>query len=727
MRYTLFIFCLVFTSFQLCSQNKKEIFLEDIFVKNTFKQDAVAGFRSMQDGRYYTEINGEGVLQKVNFETGKIESNILNLKDVKYNNKALKIDDYAFNNNETKLLLFTESENIYRRSVLHKVYVYDLNTQKIEQIKNEKILHPDFSPQSDKVAYVFQNNIYYYDLTSHETVPVTEDGTYVSADNAGNIINGNCDWVYEEEFEFTKAYEWSEKGDFIAYYHFDQTEVPEFNFTVYDKLYPTQYKYKYPKAGEKNSVVTIKIYHIEDEKTVICDIGDESDIYVPRIKINPFNNTLVIYKLNRLQNHLELNQVNARNGKTKMIYNETNKYFVEINDNITFLQNRNAFVYTSEKDGFNHIYIHDIDSASSLQLTKGNWEVTEINGVDEKSSTIYFMSTEVSPLDRQLYTISLDGNQKTCITPEPGWHDITYNSDFTFFLDKYSMINQPPTYTLVSKDKGKRVLKDNTDLKNKMSEYNLSDFELFKVPNNDGVLLNGWLLKPSNFSEENQYPLLMFQYSGPGSQQVMNQFSIGNMWWYQMLAQNGYIIVCVDGTGTGFRGEEFKKKTYLQLGKYESDDQIAVAKYFAQQPNIDSTRIGIWGWSYGGYMSSICLLKGADIFKTAIAVAPVTNWRYYDNIYTERYMRTPQENPKGYDDNSPVNMVNKLNGNYLLIHGSADDNVHLQNTMMMIDALVKSNKDFDSEIYPNKNHGIGGGMTRLQLYRKMTNFLLEKL
>jgi dipeptidyl-peptidase-4 len=727
MRYTLFIFCLVFTSFQLCSQNKKEIFLEDIFVKNTFKQDAVAGFRSMQDGRYYTEINGEGVLQKVNFETGKIESNILNLKDVKYNNKALKIDDYAFNNNETKLLLFTESENIYRRSVLHKVYVYDLNTQKIEQIKNEKILHPDFSPQSDKVAYVFQNNIYYYDLTSHETVSVTEDGTYVSADNAGNIINGNCDWVYEEEFEFTKAYEWSEKGDFIAYYHFDQTEVPEFNFTVYDKLYPTQYKYKYPKAGEKNSVVTIKIYHIEDEKTVICDIGDESDIYVPRIKINPFNNTLVIYKLNRLQNHLELNQVNARNGKTKMIYNETNKYFVEINDNITFLQNRNAFVYTSEKDGFNHIYIHDIDSASSLQLTKGNWEVTEINGVDEKSSTIYFMSTEVSPLDRQLYTISLDGNQKTCITPEPGWHDITYNSDFTFFLDKYSMINQPPTYTLVSKDKGKRVLKDNTDLKNKMSEYNLSDFELFKVPNNDGVLLNGWLLKPSNFSEENQYPLLMFQYSGPGSQQVMNQFSIGNMWWYQMLAQNGYIIVCVDGTGTGFRGEEFKKKTYLQLGKYESDDQIAVAKYFAQQPNIDSTRIGIWGWSYGGYMSSICLLKGADIFKTAIAVAPVTNWRYYDNIYTERYMRTPQENPKGYDDNSPVNMVNKLNGNYLLIHGSADDNVHLQNTMMMIDALVKSNKDFDSEIYPNKNHGIGGGMTRLQLYRKMTNFLLEKL
>lgn len=717
-RILLALFCLA--SFPLFSQGKKEITLEDIFTKGTFKQDAVAGFRSMKDGHYYTELSKDNQLQKVNFESGKVESTLVNFKDIKFNGKDLKIDDYVFNENETKLLLLTESENIYRRSVLHKVYVYDFASKKVEQIRKEKILHASFSPQSDKVAYVYQNNLYYYDIPSNETVPITEDGNF-------NAINGNCDWVYEEEFEFTKAYEWSEKGDYIAFYFFDQTQVPEYSFPMYDKLYPTEYKYKYPKAGEKNSVVTIKIYDVENVRTVTCDLGDESDVYFPRIKINPFNNKLIVYKLNRLQNHLELYEINERNGKSNLIYYETNKYFVEINDNISFLKNRNAFVYTSEKDGNNHIYLHDIEKNESSQITKGNWEVTEIKGIDEKTNVIHFMSTEVSPLDRQLYSVTLEGNNKSCTTPEAGWHDITFNSDFTYFLDKHSEINKVPTFTLVNRSNSKRVLKDNTELKNKMHEYALSEFELFKVPNADGTLLNGWLLKPHNFSEENQYPLLMFQYSGPGSQQVTNQFSIANMWWYQLLAQNGYIIVCVDGTGTGFRGEEFKKKTYLQLGKYESDDQIAVAKYFAQQPNIDSTRIGIWGWSYGGYMSSICLLKGADIFKTAIAVAPVTNWRYYDNIYTERYMRTPQENPRGYDDNSPVNMVDKLKGNYLLIHGSADDNVHLQNTMMMVDALIKANKDFDSEIYPNKNHGIGGGVTRLQLFRKLTNYILEKL
>ncbi len=720
MKYCLLLFILFCACNNGFTQGKKEISLEDIFTKSTFRQDAVAGFRSMKDGKYYTELNKESALQKVAFESGKAESTLVNFKDLRYNGKELKIDDYEFNENETKLLLFTESESIYRRSILHKVYVYDFITKKIEQVKKEKVLHASFSPLSDKVAYVFENNLYYYDISSNETVPITEDGSY-------NSINGNCDWVYEEEFEFTKAYEWSEKGDYIAFYHFDQTQVPEYHFAIYDKLYPTDYKYKYPKSGEKNSVVTIKIYHIEDARTVICDLGEEDDIYIPRIKINPFNNSTVVYKLNRLQNHLELFEINTRNGKSKMIYNETNKYFVEINDNISFLKKQNGFVYTSEKDGYNHIYVHDIENGESTQVTKGKWEVTAIKGVDEKSNLIYFLSTEVSPLERQLYEVTLQGNSKKCITPEAGWHDITYNSDFTYFLDKHSEINKVPTFTLVSRNSIKRVLKDNADLKRKMNEYQLSEFELFKVPGKDGTLLNGWLLKPHDFSEENLYPLLMFQYSGPGSQQVTNQFSIGNMWWYQLLAQNGYIIVCVDGTGTGFRGEEFKKKTYLQLGKYESDDQIAVAKYFAEQPNIDSTRIGIWGWSYGGYMSSICLLKGADIFKTAIAVAPVTNWRYYDNIYTERYMRTPQENAKGYDDNSPVNMVDKLKGNYLLIHGSADDNVHLQNTMMMVDALIKSNKDFDSEIYPNKNHGIGGGVTRLQLYRKITNYILEKL
>lgn len=711
---------LLFINVAAVAQSKKEITLEDIWKNNTFRQDVVAGFRSMADGEHYSEINKDGELVKVKFEDGTKAATLVNLRTIQYNNQELKISDYEFNQDETKLLLYTESENIYRRSVLHKVYVYDLASKEVTLVHDKKILHASFSPQSDKVAYVLDNNIYYLDLNSKETITITDDGDY-------NHINGNCDWVYEEEFEFTKAYEWSAEGDYLAYYSFDQTAVPEYNFAMYDKLYPTDYKYKYPKAGEINSIIGIHIYHLKNGKTIDFDLGTNTDIYIPRIKINPYNNALIIYRLNRLQNHLELLQADTKTGNTTTIYDETNKYFVEINDNISILKNKNAFVYTSEKDGYNHIYLHDIEKNESIQLTKGNWEVTNIKGVDEEKNAIHYMSTEKSPLQRQLYIVDINSKTTTCITPEAGWHDITFSNNFKYFLDKHSIINQPPTYTLVSKTMNKRVLKDNAALTAKMNEYDISKLELITVPNEAGTLLNGWMIKPTTFSASKKYPLLMFQYSGPGSQQVMNQFSGRDFWWYQMLAQKGYIIVCVDGTGTGFRGEEFKKKTYLQLGKYESDDQIAVAKYFAKQPYIDASRIGIWGWSFGGYMSSICLLKGADVFKTAIAVAPVTNWRYYDNIYTERYMRTPQENAKGYDDNSPVNMVDKLKGNYLLIHGTADDNVHYQNAIEMQKALINANKDFDSEAYPNKNHGISGGVTRLQLYRKLTNFILEKL
>jgi dipeptidyl-peptidase-4 len=711
---------ILFITVTAVAQSKKEITLEDIWKNNTFRQDVVAGFRSMADGEHYSEINKDGELVKVKFEDGTIAATLVNLRTIQYNNQDLKISDYEFNQDETKLLLFTESENIYRRSVLHKVYIYDLASKEVTLVNDKKILHPAFSPQSDKVAYVLDNNIYYLDLNTKETIKITDDGDY-------NHINGNCDWVYEEEFEFTKAYEWSAEGDFLAYYSFDQTLVPEYNFAIYDKLYPTDYKYKYPKAGEKNSIIGIHIYHLKNGKTIECNLGENTDIYIPRIKINPNNNTLVIYRLNRLQNQLELLEADSKNGQTKTIYNETNKYFVEINDNISFLKNKNAFVYTSEKDGHNHIYMHDIDQNKSTQLTQGNWEVTDIKGIDETAQTLHYISTEKSPLERQLYSLNISNLQSTCTTPESGWHDITFSQNYKYFLDKYSKINQAPTYTLVSSSNNKRMLKNNAALMTKMSQYDLSKLELITVPNEAGEQLNAWIIKPSSFTTEKKYPLLMFQYSGPGSQQVMNQFSGRDFWWYQMLAQKGYIIVCVDGTGTGFRGEEFKKKTYLQLGKYESDDQIAAAKYFAKQPYVDASRIGIWGWSYGGYMSSICLLKGADVFKTAIAVAPVTNWRYYDNIYTERYMRTPQENAKGYDDNSPVNMVDKLKGNYLLIHGTADDNVHYQNAIEMQKALINANKDFDSEAYPNKNHGISGGVTRLQLYRKLTNFILEKL
>ena len=715
------ILWLLIASSSAFSQTKKDITLDDIYKQNTFRQDVVTGFRSMKDGQFFSEINTDGILQKVRFSDGNVEKDLVNLKKLTFQDSSLKVDDYRFNDDETKILLLTESENIYRRSILNKVYVYDIATAEIQLINEKKVLHASFSPLSDKVAYVLDNNLFYYDLTENENHQITKDGDY-------NLIHGNCDWVYEEEFSFTKAYEWSAKGDYLVYYTFNQQDVPEYNFAMYDKLYPTDYKYKYPKAGERNSEVSIHAFHVKRGKTVKCDIGDEKDIYVPRIKIDGFDNSIIIYRMNRLQNKLEILKTNPQDGLSTVIYEEQNPSYIEISDDIYFLKKEDAFIYTSEKSGFRHIYKHDVATNQSIQLTKGNWEVVSLYGVDEKNGDVYFLSCMDSPLERYLHAINLQGENSRVITSQKGWHQIDWSEGFEFYLDKYSTVSQVPVYAIYNKQ-GKliRTLKDNHKLVEKMKEFNLSQVELITVPNDKEDQLNAWILKPSNFSPTKKYPLLMFQYSGPGSQQVMNSFGGRDMWWYQMLAQKGYIIVCVDGTGTGFRGEAFKKATYLQLGKYESDDQIAAARYFAKQTYIDASRIGIWGWSYGGYMSSICLMKGSDVFKMAIAVAPVTNWRYYDNIYTERYMRTPAENAKGYDDNSPVNMVSNLKGKYLLIHGSADDNVHYQNTMMMIDALVKANKEFDSEIYPNKNHGISGGNTRYHLYNRMTKYILENL
>lgn len=710
------IFCTLFAFAQ-----KKEITLEDIFTKGTFRMESVSGFRSMNDGEHYAEWNNDKILQKVSFKDAKPVKEILDAKKLTYNNKSIEVADYAFNDDETKLLLLSEPENIYRHSALYKVYVYDISIQQLQLVSDNKIMHATFSPNSDKIAYVYENNIYIYSLDNNETIQVTHDGEY-------NIINGNCDWVYEEEFGFTQAFLWSAKGDYIVYYRFDQSNVKEYNFAIYDSLYPTDYRYKYPKAGEANAEVSIHIYNIKNKKTITCDLGTNKDIYIPRVYMNPFNNKTIIYKLNRLQNHLEIMEADTKSGNTTLILEEKNKYFVEINDHNYFLKNKNAFFFTSERDGYTHIYYHDIDNNKTQQITQGEWEVTNIEGYDEEKNTLYFVCTKNSPLERHFYAIKNEAPyDMNLLTPAAGYHVINCSKNFKYYLDRHSSITQVPTYTLYDMDGNKRVLKSNETIKKVMQEYQYRNMELIQVPNDEGVMLNAWIIKPVDFDDNKKYPLLMFQYSGPGSQQVSNQFGGRDMWWYQMLAQKGYIIVCADGTGTGYRGEAFKKKTYLQLGKYESDDQIAVAKYFAKKSYIDPARIGIWGWSYGGYMSSICILKGADVFKTAIAVAPVTNWRYYDNIYTERYMRTPQENAKGYDENSPVNMIAKLKGNYLIIHGSSDDNVHLQNTMMMINGLINANKDFDSEIYPNKNHSIYGGVTRLQLYRKITNYILEKL
>jgi dipeptidyl-peptidase-4 len=585
-------------------------------------------------------------------------------------------------------------------------------------------LHASFNAKVNKVAFVKNNNLYIKDLITDQIEAITHDG------KQNHIINGNCDWVYEEEWEFSQAYQWSPKGSYIAYYRFDESQVKEYNMPFYNSnnTYPSDYKYKYPKAGEANAIVSIKIFNVEHKNTITADIGSETDQYIPRIKWTTHNEQLCIYRMNRLQNHLDLLLTEASTGHSATIYQEDNKYYVPVDDNIAFIPNTTAFIFTSEKSGYTHLYHYDWTQQSMTQLTNGNWEIDNIIGIDVPHKTVYFTAGIAHPTERQLYSINWINKKMETLTHQPGVHQITPCIGYQYFVDKHSGYNNVPIYTLINnKGAAVRVLEDNKTLQETLNQYNLSPITTLQIPNGKGEMLNAWMIKPPHFSPDKKYPVLLYQYSGPGSQEVMDKFPVGNYFWHQMLAQKGYIIVCADGTGTGGRGEAFKKKTYLQLGKLESDDQIAVGKYMAQQHYVDAARIGIWGWSFGGFMSSICIMKGNEVFKTAISVAPVTNWRYYDNIYTERYMRTPKENAAGYDENAPEKMAKLLKGNLLIIHGTADDNVHFQNAIMLTDELIKANKQFESEYYPNKNHGIYGGNTRQQLYQRMTNYILKNL
>ena len=724
MRAISFLFITIFFAQLSFAQGNKQITLDDLWKNYTFKVKDVPGFNAMKDGLHYTQIDhesGHTLIRVYDLATGKADHLLFDNENSKYNGIALSVDEYTFSKDEQKMLLFTESENIYRRSVLHKVYVNDIAAGSLKLLDNDKVLHASLSPDGSKVAFVKNNNLYYKDLSTDEVVAVTTDG------EKNRIINGNCDWVYEEEFSFTRAFEWSADGSYIAYYRFDESLVPEYTIAKYTGLYPEQYKYKYPKAGERNSVVQIKIYDVRFKQTVNANVGDNTDQYIPRIKWTNDAAKLCVYRLNRLQNKLELLLTNANDGSSSVIYTEENKWYININDEITFLPDGHSVILSSERSGYSSLYKWDWKDAKLTNLTAGNYDVDALVGIDIPRKLVYYTSAETSPLERKLYVVNWEGKKKVCLTPEQGMHSITPCEGYNFFIDKWSGINKVPVYNLRNaKGAITRTLEDNKALEDKLKDYAMGRVRLMQINGVDAPL-NAWMITPPTFDSTKKYPVLMYQYSGPGSQQVADMFPLGNYFWHQMLAQKGYIVVCVDGTGTGMRGEEFRKKTYLQLGKYESDDQIAVAKNLGNMPYVDKDRIGIWGWSYGGFMSSTCLLKGNDVFKMAIAVAPVTNWRYYDNIYTERYMRTPQENPTGYDNNAPEKMAANLKGKFLLIHGTADDNVHFQNSVMLTTALINADKSFESEYYPDKTHGISGGATRLQLYTRMTDFILKNL
>ncbi|MFV8360536.1 S9 family peptidase [Flavobacterium sp. LS1P3] len=713
----------LFLCFTVVGQQKITI---DELYNGTFRAQGMDELQSMKNTNQYTVLNLDNQSRSMQIDLYDFATlkKVATLIDTKSHKELLNgIDSYTFDASEKMILLACNTNQIFRHSFTADYYLYDIASKKLKKLFDFQVQEPTFSPDGKKIAYAKENNLYVYDLASNKSTPITTEG------KKNSIINGITDWVYEEEFAFVKAFDWSADSKKVAYIRFDESQVPEFSMSMFGKeLYPMMQTFKYPKAGEKNALVSLHIYDVNSNAVKNVNLGNYNDFYIARMKWTSDANTLSAQVLNRHQNNLDLLFIDSNSGTSKVVLNEKDKAYVDVTDNLTFLKD-NSFIWTSEKDGFNHVYLYDKNGKLKNQLTKGKWEVTNYYGLDEKTNTVFYQSVENGSINRDVYRIGLDGKNKMRLSQNTGTNAATFSPNFQYYINTFSSASQPTTYTLNEAKVGKQVqvIENNESLAAKLKSYNLPAKEFFVLKTAKGNELNAWMIKPKDFDSAKKYPVFMYQYSGPGSQQVNNEWNSTDDYWFMMLSQQGYIVACVDGRGTGFKGADFKKVTQLQLGKYEVEDQIDAAKVIGNYAFVDKSRIGIFGWSYGGFMASNCIMKGNDVFKMAIAVAPVTNWRFYDSVYTERYMTTPQENASGYDDNSPINHVDKLKGKFLLIHGSGDDNVHVQNSMQMMEALIQANKQFDSQIYPDNNHGIYGGKTRIQLYTKMTNFIKENL
>ena len=701
----LFLFLFLLPLF--ASAQTKEITLEDIYKKGTFRGEFVPA--SFDETKKDPEIKAE------------------DLKDESGKSIGEPDDVIRSASNPNIVLIRKNIEQIYRHSSKATVYMYDMTAKKLTKLDSEKLMHPTLSPDGSKIAFVKNNNLVLYDIATKSARAITTDGKW------NFIINGNCDWVYEEEFSFTQAYQWSPKGNHIAYYRFDESKVKEYQFTQFDNTYNKQYTYKYPKAGDENSKVEIHIYDITTNKDVKADF-EQGDIYIPRIKWTQDDNSLVVFWMNRHQNELKLLLTNAKSGDSHPLYQEKNKYYIDINDDWQFTNDGKSYLFTSEMNGFNHIYMYSMDGKTKTQISKGNYEVTEINGVDEANKRIFYTMAYPRPMDRNLFVTDFAGKKTTQLTQGEAWHRTVLNSNFTQFYDYRSDLNTPQVVTLNSivADKKKgistavvKTVNENPKLKGKIEEYGIAKAEFIKVPNSKGDTLNGWMLKPANFDPSKKYPVLFCNYGGPGSQQVANRFGSVSMW-HQLLAQKGFIVVSVDNTGTGFRGEEFKKKTYLQLGKFEIEDQIDAAKYIGNMSFVDKNNIGHWGWSYGGFMTTSFMLNHPGVFKVAVAGGPVIDWKYYEIMYTERYMDTPQENPDGYDATNLTKQVGKLKGKLLLIHGMQDNVVLQQHSVLFVKAAVDKAVQVDYMIYPGHEHNVLG-KDRAHLYQKVTDYFMQYL
>lgn len=716
----------------LCAQQNLTNAL--IWSGGEFSGEFVGGLNSMNDGMHYTATEQSDAfgtrIVKYSYATGMEVGVVATALDI-FGDATKPYDGYEFSSDEQYLLIQTDSDPLYRYSFFANYYLYHIPSKKttpLTDFAKGKQMLAEVSPDGKQVAFVRSNNLFVVELASMLETQITRDGA------TNKIINGATDWVYEEEFALVKGFEWSPLGNRIAYLRFDESNVREFSMDVFGELYPDQQRFKYPKAGEANSVVALYVYDIGLGQSRRVDVGTSTDQYIPRIEWTKNNDRLCAMRMNRHQNKLEflltdLSEPSNSALPTKVIYTEQAQTYIDVSDALSFLAD-GSFIWLSERDGFNHLYLIDASGAIKKQITKGNWDVIDFYGMDEATQTAFFTSSMANAMEQHVYSVSFkkQPTEPVRLSALKGNNSAEFSKGFKYYILMHSDANTPTDYSLFdSKGKLIRKLKDNASLKERMLKYNLTQKEFFDFKNSEGIDLNCWMMKPTNFDPTKKYPVLVAIYGGPGSNTVSDAWGGRGFLWHQLLCQQGYIVVSCDPRGTQYRGREFKHSTYMNLGKLETEDFIDFAKHLSSQSYIDGARIGIQGWSFGGYMTSLCMTKGADYYKAGIAVAPVTNWKYYDSIYTERFMRTPQENSGGYENNSPINFVKSLKGKFLLIHGSADDNVHYQNSMDMVTALVAANKQFDMFIYPNKNHGISGGNTRLHLYTRMSQFLTDNL
>ncbi|MBT0548618.1 S9 family peptidase [Riemerella anatipestifer] len=690
----------------------QEITLDKIY-SGYYRGKGIAGISPLKTDDYYAVIEPTGIA-KYSYKTLQKEGYIV----------EGRYEDYQLSNDGQKILLQKASEPIYRHSFLGIFDVKDLSRGKIVSLfEGKPVQEPAFSPDGSKVAFISENNLYYQDLASGQVVQITTDG------KKNGILNGLADWVYEEEFGHAKQYVWNSGSNAIVFVRSDETAVPEMNMPIYgNNLYPQDFKFKYPKAGEKNSEVSLHYYQLATKKIAKVDLSAFENYYIPQLFVSKASDEVLVATANRHQNKLDILKLKTSNGKIEKLFTETDKAWIET-DNLTleFLSD-GGMLWASERDGFRHLYWYDAKGKLKKQVTKGNWEITDYYGFDAKNQEVFVQTTQNGSINKVVSKININTGKSQIISDLEGNNTASFSPNFNYFINTTSSAKTPHKYVLRDRNgKSLKEIQNNDELLTKLKTDNWVEKEFFTVPNNAGDQMNTWIMKPKNFDPNKKYPLFMFQYSGPGSQQVSNSWDSGNGLWFNHLVQKGYIVACVDGRGTGYKGTKYKKSTYLNLGKFEIEDQITAAKWFGKQSYVDASRIGIFGWSFGGYMASLAMTKGADVFKMGIAVAPVTNWRFYDTVYTERFLRTPQENAKGYDENSPTEYAHLLKGKFLMIHGTADDNVHFQNAAVFSEALIQNKKQFEFMTYPDKNHSIYGGNTRSQLYEKMTQFILNNL